>query len=104
MTNEVMERRNLWLSWLELPWDQVRRDLLAETQRVGMSHEDLAFELGQAGYRVSHATVGAWLGGRSKKAPTMEALQALVQVFARVSMGDWSKGRESSESALAYAS
>jgi hypothetical protein len=104
MTSEVIERRKkLWLSWLELPWDVVRDDLIAEMHRVGMSHEDLAHELRNAGYSVTHVTVGNWLGGRSRKSPPIEGMQALVQVFAGVSVGDWSKGRLFSENALTYA-
>jgi hypothetical protein len=107
VTNEVMERRKLWLSWLELPWDAVREDLIAEMRRVEMSQGDLAFELRTAGYRVSQNTISRWLGAedvRGVRPPNMDALQALVQVFARVSMGDWAKGRLLSPEPLAYAS
>lgn len=96
MTSEVIERKRLWLSWLELPWDSVRDDLIEEMHRVGMSQLDLAFELRSAGYRASQNTVGRWLGSegvRGVRPPTMDALQALVQVFARVSVGEWAKGR-----------
>jgi hypothetical protein len=97
MTNEVIERRKLWLSWLELPWDVVREDLISEMHRVGMSQEDLAYEMRDAGYRVTRGTITYWLSRQGKKAPTMDALQALVQVFARVSVGDWTKGAYLSE-------
>jgi hypothetical protein len=46
MTNEVVERRKLWLSWLELPWDVVRDDLIGEMHRVNMrllSPDDLPY-------------------------------------------------------------
>jgi hypothetical protein len=103
MTNEVTERRNLWLSWLELPWDVVREDLRNEMQRVGMSHEDLAFELRSNGYRVSHRTIGNWLGNEQVRTPTIGALQVLVGIFARVAVGDWSKGRLRSQTDMAEA-
>ena len=105
LTEEVIERRKLWLSWLELPWDVVREDLAGEMHRVGMSQADLAFELRTAGYRVSEKTVGRWLGAeeaRGLRPPTMDALQALVGVFARVSVGDWAKGRLLSSDELTY--
>lgn len=106
MTNEVMERRRLWLSWLELPWESVRDELISEMRRVGMTQEDLSYELRRAGFKVTTKTVGNWLSGRTRdgSAPTMTALQALVQVFAAVSLGDWAKGRLLSPEALAYAS
>jgi hypothetical protein len=106
MTNEVMERRRLWLSWLELPWESVRHDLISEMHRVGMTQEDLAYELRQAGFRVTTKTIGNWLNGRTRngQALTMDALRALVQVFAKVSVGDWAKGRHLSASHLAVAS
>jgi len=102
MTNEVTERRKLWLSWLELPWDVVSEDLKAEMHRVGMSHEDLAFEMRTNGYRVSHRMAGNWLGAGQVRTPTMEALQVLVGVFARVGVGDWAKGRLLSDDELTY--
>jgi hypothetical protein len=109
MTSEVIERQRqrLWLSWLELPWESVRDDLIAEMRRVEMSQGDLAFELRTAGYRVSQNTISRWLGAeetRGVRPPTMDALQALVRVFARVSVGDWAKGRLLSPEDLAYAS
>jgi hypothetical protein len=105
MTREVMEMRRLWLSWLELPWDTVRLDLTKEMQRVGMSQEDLAYELRRSGYYIGQKTVSYWLGSSTrKKSPPMDAVQALVAVFARVSVGDWAKGRYLSEAPVAYAS
>ena len=103
MTNEVATARvQLWLSWLELPWDVVSLDLKNEMRRVGMSHEDLAFELRTSGYKVSHKTIGNWLGNEQVRTPTMEALKALVEVFARVSVGDWAKGACLSQDGVTY--
>ena len=102
MTNEVIERRKLWLTWLELPWETVRDDLIAEMHSVGMSQEDLAYELRRNGYPVTKASVSNWLGQRSKRPPTMDALQSLVAVFARVSVGDWAKGAYLSEDDATY--
>lgn len=103
MTNEVIERRKfVWLTWLELPWETVRDGLVAEMHNVRMSQEDLAYELRREGYPVTKATISNWLGPRSKRPPTMDALQALVSVFARVSVGDWAKGAYLSEDAAAY--
>ena len=89
----VEERQRIWLSWLDLPWDIVRKELADEMARVGMSQEDLAFEMRQVGYgRVSYSTLGDWIKGRSKKPPPLDASIALVRVFARVSLGEWTKG------------
>jgi hypothetical protein len=89
--DEVTERRRLWLSWLELPWEVVRGDLKAEMRRVGMSQDDLTFELRTNGYRLSQKTVSYWLSGKAVRPPTMDALQALSRVFAKVSVGRWTK-------------
>jgi len=102
MTNEVVERRKLWLSWLELPWDTVREDLIAEMRRVGMSQEDLAYELRKNGYPVTHATVSNWIRQNTARAPSLDALQILVSVFAEVSLGSWTKGAYLMEAELAY--
>jgi transcriptional regulator with XRE-family HTH domain len=101
MKSEVIERRSLWLSWLELPWDQVRNDLVALMQANGMSQEDLAYELRRAGHVVSKSSIHNWLSHKVQRSPSLDALQALVEVFARVSMGDWAKGREASSPLLA---
>lgn len=103
MMSDVMQERReefLRLSWLELPWDQVRQDLLKLMERTQMSQEDLAYELRSSGYRVSHGTVNNWVNGRVKS-PPYDAVRALVKVFARVSVGDWAKGRLLSENPLA---
>jgi transcriptional regulator with XRE-family HTH domain len=106
MTNEVIERRKrFWLTWLELDWETVRENIISEMHSVGMSQEDLAYELRRNGYPVTKATISNWLGRRPtvKRPPTMDALQALVTVFARVSAGDWAKGAYLSEDDPAYA-
>jgi hypothetical protein len=100
MTEDVIERRKLWLSWLELPWDVVREDLRAEMQRVGMTHQDLTFELRSLGVRVAVKTVGNWLRDGSHGPTTMDSLQGLVSVFARVNTGAWTKGAFLREDAL----
>lgn len=97
----IRERRDLWLSWLETPWDLLRDHIAEEMRRVGMSHDDLAFEMRAAGYRVTSRSIGNWLR-RPKHGPTFEAIQTLVEVFARVSAGEWSKGSSLSSLGLAY--
>ena len=90
MPNDVIEERRklLWLSWLDLPWDTVRESLAVQMRERGMSHEALAYALGRAGHRVSHVTVGQWIGGHVKKAPSLDAMKALVAVFADDSSSD----------------
>lgn len=90
-TSEGYERRELWLSWLELPWDQVRVQLLNEMKDCGMTQDDLSYELRREGFRVSHGTINNWLTGKVTRVP-LQALQALVAVFARVRAGVWAKG------------
>jgi transcriptional regulator with XRE-family HTH domain len=86
-------RQDLWLSWLYLPWDVVRTRLLAEMRRVGMSQADLAFEMRIAGYRLSQKTVSYWLSGQAVRPPTMDAARVLVDVFAKVAVGQWDSGK-----------
>jgi transcriptional regulator with XRE-family HTH domain len=104
VASEVIERRSLWLSWLELPWDQVRDDLVELMQAKGMSQEDLAYELRRSGYVVGKSSINNWLSRKVQRSPSLDAMQALVEVFARVSTGDWVKGREVSRDLLARAS
>ena len=115
---EATARQTLWLSWLDMPWDQVRVRLVHEMTKADMTQTDLTYELWRSGYRVSQSSVSKWLDGRTSKVP-LEALQALVAVFARVEIGEWAKGAQLSldglgtptappdgqgESHLAYAS
>lgn len=93
MTKTEGAARIIWASWLDRPWDWVRHDLANEMAAVGMTQEDLAYELRTEGYRVTQATVSKWLNGRTGKVP-LEALQALVGVFARVRSGEWAKGAQ----------
>lgn len=93
MTKRQGAARTLWASWLDHPWEWVRHDLSDEMASVGMTQEDLAYELRTEGYRVTQATVSKWLNGKTSKVP-LEALQALVGVFARVRSGEWAKGAQ----------
>ena len=93
MTKREGAARTLWLSWFDKPWEWVRVELATEMAAIGMTQEDLAYELRTEGYRVSQTTVSKWLNGTTSKVP-LEALQALVGVFARVRLGEWAKGAQ----------
>lgn len=100
-TSETVERQHLWLSWLDADWPTIRAEVLKMMSETGMSQDDLAYELRRAGYPVSHGSISNWLGPRGKRPVNMEALQALATVCARVSVGDWAKGRYLSAGASA---
>ena len=59
---------------------------------MGMTRDDLMYELRLSGYPVSHGTVVNWLRGNTVKGPTMDGLQALVAVFASLRSDSWTKG------------
>ena len=104
MTREVMERM-LWLSLLEKPWEEARLGLRDELERMGMTHDDLLFELRRDGYKVARSTLGAWLRGEGQRAqgPPVEGLRAIVAVVARAGLGDSAKPEFLSSLGMAYA-
>lgn len=98
MTKETAER-TLRLSLLELPWGQARLLVRTEMRDLGLSQEDLAFELRMEGYRCTAKTVGRWLR-EDGTVPSFDALRGIIAALARNS----AKGALLSQAAPAYVS
>ena len=90
----------IWLSLLEMPWEDGRAEVRKEMGRLGLTQEDLAYKLRRSGYRVSLGTVKAWL--RGQMAPRYDGVREIVLVLAAVSAGDSPKASQSSQLQLPY--
>jgi hypothetical protein len=94
---KVREASNrIWLSLLEMPWDEDGRlEVRREMSRLGVSQDDLAYKIRRNGYGVSANTVKAWLRGEA--APRYDGVREIVLVLAAVSAGDSPKASQSSQ-------